>query len=372
VNILWLSWRDIRNPEAGGAEVFTNEVLQRLAGMGHNVTLFAAEFPGSSGSERIDRVEVRRSGSKYGVYGRAKEFCVTNEKSFDVIIDEMNVRPFLTPQFVRGRPVVGLIHQVPRKALLYELPFPVNYIVYHYLVRKWLSNYRDVPTMTVSASQQQLLREFGIRRTYVVPEGLSVAPLASLPLKESTPTVVFMGRLKKYKLADHAVKAFSLVKERIPEAKMYVIGDGYMRKKLERIAHIDVTFLGRVSDQAKYHAVRKAHLLLVPSVEEGWGLVVTEANAMGTPAVAYNVAGLRDSVKDGFTGVVTKENTPQSMASAAINLLQDKEKLQSLSANALRYAKTFSWDKSAHAIEEIIRTVAAEKKSSDDSRVVSA
>jgi glycosyltransferase involved in cell wall biosynthesis len=372
VDILWLSWRDIRNPEAGGAEVFTNEVLQRLAGMGHSVTLFSAEFPGSSSIERIAKIEVRRSGSKYGVYGKAKEFCIMHEESFDVIIDEMNVRPFLTPQFVRKRPVVGLIHQVPRKALLYELPFPVNYIVYHYLVKKWLSNYRDVPTMTVSDSQQQLLREFGVRRTFVVPEGLSVPPLASLPLKESTPTVVFMGRLKRYKLADHAVRAFSLIKERIPEAKMYVIGDGDIRKKVERMAHSDVTFLGRVSDRAKYHAVRKAHLLLVPSVEEGWGLVVTEANAMGTPAVAYNVAGFRDSVKDGITGVVTKENTPQSMASAAISLLQDREKLQSLSANALKYSRTFSWDKSARAIEEIIRAVASENKSSDDSQILSA
>ena len=360
MDILWLSWRDIRNPEAGGAEVFTNEVLQRLAGIGHNVTLFAAEFPGSSNRERIDRIEVCRSGSKYGVYGKAKEFCIMHEESFDVIIDEMNVRPFLTPKFVKKRPVVGLIHQVPRKALLYELPFPINYVLYHYLVRKWLANYRDVPTMTVSASQQQLLREFGVKRTFVVPEGLSVSPLGSLPLKESTPTVVFIGRLKRYKLADHAIRAFSLIKERIPEAKMYVIGDGYMRKKLERMAHSDVTFLGRVSDKAKYHAVRKAHLLLVPSVEEGWGLVVTEANAMGTPAVAYNVAGLRDSVRHGSTGIVTEENTPQSMASEAISLLQDRGKLERLSANALRYARTFSWDNTARAIEEIIKSVASQ------------
>ncbi|MGI0037151.1 MAG: glycosyltransferase family 4 protein, partial [Nitrososphaera sp.] len=148
MDILWLSWRDIRNPEAGGAEVFTNEVLQRMAGIGHSVTLFTAEFPGSMKCEKIDGIEVHRAGSKYGVYGKAKEFCIVHEESYDVIIDEMNVRPFLTPQFVKNRPVVGLIHQVPRKALLYELPFPINYLIYHYLVRRWLTNYRDVPTMT--------------------------------------------------------------------------------------------------------------------------------------------------------------------------------------------------------------------------------
>ena len=360
VNILWLSWRDIRNPEAGGAEVFTNEVLQRLAAIGYDITLFTAKFPGSSESERIDRIGVHRAGSKYGVYGKAKEFCIMHEEKFDVIIDEINVRPFLTPKFVKWRPIVGLIHQVPRKALLYELPFPINYIVYHYLVKRWLANYRDVPTMTVSASQQELLQQFGVRKTFVVPEGLSVSPLGSLPLKESTPTVVFMGRLKKYKLADHAVKAFSLIKKQIPEAKMYVIGDGDMRQKLGRMAHGDVTFLGRVSNQAKFDVLRKAHLLLVPSVEEGWGLVVTEANAMGTPAVAYDVAGLRDSVKHDKTGVLTEDNTPQSMANAAVSLFQDRERLEKLSANALKYARTFSWDNTARAVEEIIKAVASE------------
>ena len=132
--------------------------MQRLAGIGYDITLFTARFPGSSESERIDRIDVYRAGSKYGVYGKAKEFCIMHEEEFDVIIDEINVRPFLTPKFVKRRPIVGLIHQVPRKALLYELPFPINYIVYHYLVRRCLANYRDVPTMTVSASQQELLK----------------------------------------------------------------------------------------------------------------------------------------------------------------------------------------------------------------------
>jgi len=140
---------------------------------------------------------------------------------------------------------------------------------------------------------------------------------------------------------------------------MYVIGDGGMRQKLERMAQGDVTFLGRVSNQAKFEVARKAHLLLVPSVEEGWGLVVTEANAMGTPAVAYDVAGLRDSVKHDKTGVLTEDNTPQSMANAAVSLLQDRERLEKLSANALKYARTFSWDNTARAIE-VIKAVASE------------
>ncbi|MGI0036810.1 MAG: glycosyltransferase, partial [Nitrososphaera sp.] len=87
---------------------------------------------------------------------------------------------------------------------------------------------------------------------------------------------------------------------------------------------------------------------------------VTEANAMGTPAVAYNVAGLRDSVVHDGTGILTEDNTPQSMANAAANLLQDREKLERLSVYALKYARTFSWDNTARAIEEIIRAVASE------------
>ncbi len=99
----------------------------------------------------------------------------------------------------------------------------------------------------------------------------------------------------------------------------------------------------------------QAHLILVPGFREGWGLVVTEANAMGTPAVTYNVNGLRDSVRDGQTGILVKKNTPQSLAHASIALLQDQYTLNKLSLNALTFSKEFTWDNTADKFDRIIR-----------------
>jgi glycosyltransferase involved in cell wall biosynthesis len=108
-------------------------------------------------------------------------------------------------------------------------------------------------------------------------------------------------------------------------------------------------------EELKYRLLSRAHLLLVPGVREGWGLVVTEANAMGTPAVAYDVHGLRDSVRDGQTGVLVKEKTPQSLARSAISLLQDRDTLDKLSFNALAFSKEFSWDNTADEFDRIIQ-----------------
>ncbi|MEP0824466.1 MAG: glycosyltransferase family 4 protein [Nitrososphaera sp.] len=325
---------------------------------GYNITLFAARFPGGSAQENIDNVKVIRDGGRYSVYGKAKKYYQNNKDSFEIIIDEMNTKPFLTPTFVKEKPILGLIHQLPRKALFYELPFPVSYITYHYLIKRWFGNYRNIPTITVSESQREILRDFGFQKIFVAPQGLSIAPLEQVSAKNSEPTIVFIGRLKRYKLPDHAIIAFSIIKENIPDAKMLVIGTGYMRDKLESMNVRDVTFCGRVDNQTKCDLLSKAHLVLVPSVEEGWGLVVTESNAMGTPTIAYNVSGLRDSVQHDHTGILVDSNSPEGLAKAALTLLNDKERLAKLSCNALKFARQFSWDNTARAFEDVIKTVA--------------
>jgi glycosyltransferase involved in cell wall biosynthesis len=223
------------------------------------------------------------------------------------------------------------------------------------LENKWLSAYKDIPTVTVSKSSEQDLRRYGFKRTFILPMGLSITPLDKLEEKESRPTVVFIGRMKKHKLPDHALRAFALIKDKIPESQMWVIGDGAMLKRLEKMKIPDVTFYGHIKNELKYTLLRKAHLLLMPSVREGWGLVVTEANAMGTPVVAYNVPGLRDSVIDGKTGLLLKENSPENLAKEAISLLTDRERLKMYSTEAISYSITFSWDNTAEFVEKLIR-----------------
>lgn len=127
-----------------------------------------------------------------------------------------------------------------------------------------------------------------------------------------------------------------------------------MLDKLKRMKIDGVTFYGHIKNELKYELMSKAHIALVPAVREGWGLVVTESNAMGTPVIAYNVHGLRDSVQDGQTGILVNNN-PKELAKAAVALLKDEGHLAKLSHNALSSSMKFSWDNTADAFEKIIK-----------------
>jgi glycosyltransferase involved in cell wall biosynthesis len=357
MRILWYNWRDIKHPEAGGAEVFTHQVMRRLASLGYETTLFAEKFPNSKQLEYVDGVRIIREGTKYSVYSKAKEYYDKYQNGYDIVIDEINARPFLTPRFVERKPILALCHHVSLEAWTLELPFPLGYIGYYFYHRRGLSYYRTIPTVTVSESSRKNLQKIGLKEIYVVPEGVSVSSNDLTLQKGYAPTIAFVGRLKKNKLPDHAMKAFSLIKKKIPSARMWIIGDGYMRKKLERTSNSNVTFYGHVGEDEKYKLLSQAHLILVPGVNEGWGLVVTESNAVGTPAIAYDIPGLRDSVRNGETGILVKENSPIGLAETALSVLDDKEWLSKLSSNALAFSKQFSWDRVSDAFDNIIRKV---------------
>ena len=117
-----------------------------------------------------------------------------------------------------------------------------------------MSNYKNTVTLTVSDSTKTDLEEIGFKKVFIVPNGLAVTPLSNLKEKEANPTVVFMGRLKKAKLPHHALQAFSIIKREIHDAKMWVIGDGCFRKKLESFERKDVTFYGQVSNEKNMNA----------------------------------------------------------------------------------------------------------------------
>jgi glycosyltransferase involved in cell wall biosynthesis len=356
MRILWFNWRDFNNPEAGGAEVFTHEVGKRL--LEHDgidsITLFTSSFDGSQDEELVDGIQVIRQGNKYSVYREAKKYYQKNKDKFDIVIDEINTKPFDTPSFVKGKPIIALIHQLAREFWFYETSFPLNYLGYYFLENKWLSHYRDILTITVSLSTRNDLEQLGFSKVVVVPQGLSVKPLPKVSHKEADPTIIFVGRLKRAKLPHHALQAFSILKKEIPEVKMWIVGGGYMREELQRIAIRDVTFFGFVSTKEKEELTSRAHLLIVPAVREGWGLVVTEANAVGTPAVGYDVPGLRDSIRDRETGILVKEHSHSALATAAISLLKDPDRLTKYSEKALEFSRQFSWDKTAKEFGGIV------------------
>jgi len=355
MRILWFHWMDITHPNSGGAELVAHEISKRLVRRGYEVTHFCSSYSLCKQQEVIDGINVIRDGGKYSVYSRAKKYYKKNRNEFDLIIDEINTRPFFAPEFV-DVPVVALIHQLAREFWFYETKFPLNFIGYYFLENYWLGKYKNIPVITVSKSTETDLKKLNFNTVRIIPEGLSCEPLDKVPLKEIHPTIIYVGRLKKAKLPDDAIKAFKIIKKQMKNAQLWIVGDGYMRRSLERIAKEtqSIKFWGKLPDKEKLSLMSKAQLILVPAVREGWGLVVVEANAMGTPAVAYNVPGLRDSVQNGINGILTTDNDVISLATEAIKLLNDDTLLSKLQNNSLSYAKKFNWDKSTDVFEKYI------------------
>lgn len=345
--ILWLNWRCWLNPAMGGAEVFTYEVAKRWTAMGHEVTLFTSKFPGCKNEETVDGVKIIRAGGRFTVYRKAKKIYSKRfaKENFDIIIDEINTRPFFAQKFVKNNEkVVALIHQLAREFWFYETPFPVSYFGYHFFENRWLKQYTNLQTVTVSESTKKDLASLGFKKVSIIPEGLNFKALTVLPQKNTTPVVAFSGRLKHAKRPDHAIKAFEIVKRKIPDAELWVFGDGPLRKKLQNATRQGVKFFGQINNSARREMLAKSWVLVVPGLREGWGLNIIEANGLGVPCVAYNVPGLKDSVRNEGTGILVESGNIEEFAEKIANLLENPKKRQELSLNALDYAKEFDWD----------------------------
>lgn len=363
LKILCFNWRDLRNPYGGGAEVYLHEILKRIVRAGHSVTLFTSSFAGSEKSEVIDGIYIIRDGGKYSVYNKAKEFYNLNGAGYDIVIDSINTKPFGTPGFVKNKPILAIVYQLAKEYWFYETKFPINVLGRYILENYWLKKYKYIPTVTISDSSLKDLENLGFEKIFVVPVGLSIPRLNDIPIKESSPTLIFIGRLRKIKFPDHAIDAIATVRKKIPDAQLWIVGDGPIRKRLEKEAPDGVRFFGRVSQTEKIDLIRRAHVSVVPSIREGWGLVVTEANALGTPAVGYDVPGIRDAIINNQTGLLVSRHNKDELAKAIVRILNDSELRENLARASLTYSSTFDWDKSASSFLNILNDAVTQSDS---------
>jgi glycosyltransferase involved in cell wall biosynthesis len=343
LRILILNWKDLAHPAAGGAEVLTEQVARGLVARGHAVTLFAAAVTGRPAREVVEGVEIVRRGGRLGVYRAARRFWTEQPQgTFDVVVDEINTRPFLTPRWIRETPIVALIHQLAREIWFYETPFPVSTVGRYLLEPWWLRSYRDIPALTVSNSSAESLRKYhGWRNVTVIPEGYTPHPVPQLP-KETEPTIVFLGRLVAMKRPGDALEAFRRLLGRFTSAQLWFIGDGPLLQRLQASSPEQVTFLGRLGREEVLDRLARAHVLVATSVREGWGLNVSEAAACRTPSIGYRVPGLVDSIQASGGALVQPE--PESLAVALADYFSGHLPLQPT-------VSTVPWRDVAEAVE---------------------
>jgi glycosyltransferase involved in cell wall biosynthesis len=351
LKIAVLNWRDSAHPDAGGAEVFVGEVGRRWADMGHEIVLFSSLFQGAGtraadGSLGVSRVGLRSTGTHHLLAPR--RVLAWNP---DVVLESINTVPYLLPWRAQGTPFLPLFHQLAVDVWEHHLPRPLS-VLARLGERAALNPYRHVSVSAVSESTKGDLGRFGVNDVEVVPQGgLGRRPLER---KCGVPTFMFVGRLVKNKRPDHAITAFREIRGHVPEAQLWVVGDGPMKEQLVGTAPPSVNFLGRVPRDELLSRMSQAHALLCTSVREGWGLVITEANAVGTPAAAYDIPGYRDSVHHAKTGLLTGAN-PVALAKAAISLVLDPDSYESMRSAAIKWGATHTWDGTAQFLLDLLK-----------------
>jgi glycosyltransferase involved in cell wall biosynthesis len=340
MRILILNRRDIRNPSSGGAEIYTHEIARGLAERHTcDMTVFSCSFSGSLPEEVIDRVRYVREGNEVTVHLRGFYFALKNRSRFDLIIDEFNGIGFFTFAFPN---TVLLIHQLYKEFWLRELGFLgwLPYLIEPLLLRL----YRKRRTITISPSTQSDLEELGFRRINVVKVAIKPRSSNDLCIKDETPILVFLGRLKSTKRPEDAIRIYERVCEQLPGSRLWLIGRGPEEERLRDLARDleDVTFWGWVPEEEKADLLMRAHVLVVPGVREGFGINIIEAAAAGTPAVGYSVHGVRDAILDGVTGYLV--SSVDDAAARTVELLSDNERYGEMCRNCVNYAGEFNWD----------------------------
>lgn len=355
-----VNWQDRLNPRAGGAEVHLHEIFGRLAERGHRITLLASGWPGAPETAEVDGMEVVRTGGRHTFALRAplagRRLLAGGD--VDLVVEDVNKLPLFAPLWV-DPPVVALVPHLFGTTAFREAGWPVAVTVWG-AERLMPPVYRDVPVQAISESTRSDLirRGFPPSRVEVIHPGVDHQVYRPDPRvgKFERPTLVYVGRLKRYKGLDVILRALARARGAAAEARLLVAGSGDDRRRLERLARSlgvadRVEFLGFVPRSRKLELFRRAWANLYPSPKEGWGLTNVEAAACGTPAVASDSPGLRESVVDGETGFLVPHGDPTAWADALDRICGDGELRRRLARGALDHAGRFSWDEAARRTE---------------------
>jgi len=369
LRILILNWRDIRHKWAGGAEVYVHELARNWVKKGNQVTLFCGNDGHCPRREVIDGVEIIRRGGTYMVYVWAFLYYIFRFRThFDAIVDSENGIPFFAPLYSRI-PTFLLVHHVHQNYFQRYLKSPLSDIARILEADVMPRVYRDLPVVTVSESSKKDLlnfKSFREENISVVNPGVSPDLTPSYP-KTSQPSFLYLGRIRPYKNIDVAIRAFCLVVKKYPQATLTVAGMGENQKELATLSKTlgisdRVFFTGRVDEATKRRLLGESWVMLQPSSFEGWGITVLEANACGTPVIASDTEGLRDSVVDTKTGWLLPVRDTGTWASAMKSMIEYPTNLERLSANAVKWAKSFDWDKNSDKFLGLISEDIYERK----------
>ena len=364
MRILVLNWQDHENPQAGGAELHLREIFSRIVANGHQVALLCSAWPGAASRVSLDGIDVYRVGSRHTYPFLARGYYSRHlaQSGFDCVVEDINKIPLFSPLW-GARTLVALVHHLFGSTVFHEAAVPMAAAV-------WLAErplgplYRGIPFEAVSESTADDLVERGIPRESirVIYNGVDSSSLTPNPAERSpAPLFVYLGRLKKYKRVDIVIRALAALGD--TTATLEIAGTGDYRASLERLVESlglgsRVKFLGFISEEEKLHLLRRAWASVLASPKEGWGISNLETAACGTPVIATNSPGDRESVVHEKTGFLVPPGDSREMARAMKRMLDSPALVEALGKAGRRFAEGFTWDRSAsdtiRHIEEIV------------------
>jgi glycosyltransferase involved in cell wall biosynthesis len=360
VNILLVNWQDPENPEAGGAEIHLFEIFGRLAARGHRVHLVCSGWKGAARRTRIQDIEIERHGGRhtFALVGRGAVRRALRAERPDIVVEDINKLPlFLAGQTTR--PFCAIVPHLFGTSAFLEVPWWMAAIV-------WLAErpipraYRRAGFHAISESTRDDLVARGIpsERIRVIHPGVDTADYGPLPGLDRTarPSFLYVGRLKRYKAVGHLIEALAVARRARPDLRLDIAGTGDDRPRLEALARDlgvgdAVRFHGFISHEDKVRLFRTTWANLFPSVKEGWGITIMEAAACGTPSLASNSPGLRDSVRDGVTGYLVPHGDIQALARRMLELAEHPARVAELGRAARAHAEQLTWDMAADRTE---------------------
>ncbi|HZY98825.1 MAG TPA: glycosyltransferase [Candidatus Baltobacteraceae bacterium] len=361
LRILVINWRDPKHPQAGGAEAYLFEQARRWAQWGHHVEWLSAGFPGSTPHDEIESICVRRVGNAMTVYFAVPWTYLREFRDrFDVILDSSNGIPFFSPLFSM-KPKVCIVNHVHREVFKNHLPRWLAMVLSFCEEKLVPMIYRNVHFVTISEDTLAEMRQFGIGNSAAGLVRCGVDKTLVPGKKAAVPTVLYLGRLKAYKRVDVLVDEFAKVRSRMPDAVLRIAGTGDSRPGLEdrvRQRHLEdaVFFEGFVDEDRKRELLQGAWVTVTLSEMEGWGIGAIEGNACGTPAIAYDVPGLREAIAHDRSGLIVADGG--DAAAAILSVLADGALRARLERGALARAAEFSWDRTAREmLFEIMRAI---------------
>ena len=364
MRLLAVNWQDLDNPQAGGAEIHLHEIFGRLAQRGHEVTLLCGGWKGAAPLATRDGISIHRVGTRHSFPFLARRYYVDvlMRQREHVLVEDINKIPLFTPRWGASR-VMALVPHLFGATAFEEAAAPLAAAV-------WLAErplavmYRGVPFEAISESTADDLASRGIPRQSirVIHPGVHAAHFTPDPsARAAAPLFVYLGRLKRYKGVDLVIRAFARLAR--SDARLEIAGTGDHRAALEAlVASLDlggrVSFLGFIPEERKLTVLRRAWALVFASPKEGWGMTNLEAAACGTPVIASDSPGLRESVVDGETGILVPHGDQAAMTAAMERLASSPGLVQGMGERGRRFAEGFTWERAAVQTERHLMEIA--------------